>query len=134
MEKYCLHCGAKIGEGEKFCQNCGASVEEVKDEVVSNAQENIQNTTVDNMQNNINNGPAKTNGMAIASFVCSLVGIILFGFIMGILAISLGVSARKRIEVFNNNEKGKGLALAGIIIGIVDIVFTAIGLILKAAL
>ena len=36
MEKYCMHCGGKIEEGEKFCQNCGASTEDAKTEVVNN--------------------------------------------------------------------------------------------------
>lgn len=39
MEKYCMHCGGKIEEGEKFCQNCGASTEDAKTEVVNNVEQ-----------------------------------------------------------------------------------------------
>lgn len=135
MEKYCAHCGGKIEDGEKFCQNCGASVEEAKTGMESNTmQTNYTQTTAvnDNMQNNINAaGKQKTNGMAIASFVCSLVGIIIFGVILGILAISLGATAKKRMQVFN--EGGSGLATAGIVIGIIDIVGAFIATIVKLA-
>lgn len=135
MEKYCMHCGGKIEEGEKFCQNCGASTEDAKTEVVNNLEQNtVQSNTIDNMQNNINaNMPKKTNGLAIASLVCSLVGLIIFGVILGILAISFGVTAKKRMEVFNN-EGGKGLATAGIIIGIIDIPLAILAAIINALL
>lgn len=58
----------------------------------------------------------KTNGLAIASFVMSLVG---FGFIAAIMGhVALG-------QISRQNEAGRGLALAGVIIGWVA---TAIGL------
>ena len=50
----------------------------------------------------------KTNGLAIASLVLSLVG---FGFIAAILGhVALG-------QIKRQNEAGRGLALAGVIIG-----------------
>ena len=57
---------------------------------------------------------AKTNGLAIASLVCS--------FFCGILGIILGIVAIGQIN--KTNEGGKGLAIAGIAIGAVSILFT----------
>jgi hypothetical protein len=57
---------------------------------------------------------AKTNGLAIASLVCS--------FFCGILGIILGIVAIGQIN--KTNEGGKGLAIAGIAIGAVGIVLT----------
>ena len=57
---------------------------------------------------------AKTNGLAIAALVCS--------FFCGILGISLGIVAIGQIN--KTNEGGKGLAIAGIAIGAVSILFT----------
>jgi hypothetical protein len=54
-----------------------------------------------------------TNGWAIASFVCSIVGLF-FGIILSILGIVFG---NKAISTINENEQGKGLAEAGKIIG-----------------
>jgi len=57
---------------------------------------------------------AKTNGLAIAALVCS--------FFCGILGIILGIVAIGQIN--KTNEGGKGLAIAGIAIGAVSILFT----------
>ena len=56
---------------------------------------------------------AKTNGLAIASLVCS--------FFCGILGIILGIVAINQIN--KTNEGGKGLAIAGIVLGAVGILF-----------
>ncbi|MCL1797759.1 MAG: DUF4190 domain-containing protein [Eggerthellaceae bacterium] len=55
------------------------------------------------------------NGMAVASLVCGLVGLFVFGFVLGVLAIILGVLARKRPD-------RKGMATAGIILGAIALV------------
>ncbi len=67
----------------------------------------------------------QTNGLAVASFVCSF-----FFWLYGIgavLAIVFGFVARSQIKRSGGIQKGKGLALAGIIIGIVSLV--AIGVV-----
>jgi hypothetical protein len=71
-------------------------------------------------------GAQRTNGMAIASLVCSLVAI-LFGGIPAILGIIFGFVARSQIRKSNGSQKGDRMALAGIIIGFV---FVALGLLL----
>jgi hypothetical protein len=67
-----------------------------------------------------------TNGMAVASLVCSCVGIIPFLFgITCILGIIFGFVARNQIKRTNGVQQGSGLALAGIIVG-----FSLIGIFL----
>jgi len=59
--------------------------------------------------------PAKrTNGLAIASFICSILGIFVIPCIIGIV---FGFVARSQIRQSNGAQGGEGLALAGIIIG-----------------
>ena len=132
MERTCKFCGKTINEGDKFCQGCGASVEnEVVQQTVNN---NAQTNTSTNPQfNQTNNNAGKTNPSAVGGFVCSLVGLFVAGILLGILAICLGVSAKKHIKIFEN-EKGKGLATAAIVIGIIDIAGAIIMTILNAAL
>lgn len=117
MEKFCKKCGNKLSSECKFCTRCGEST-----------QENITSTTNinSNVQNDYMNSHNGTSPTAIASLVCSLVGLFLWGVILGIVGICLGLSAKNHIKIFKN-EKGEGLATAGIIIGIVDIVFAIIG-------
>lgn len=62
-------------------------------------------------------GP-KTNGMAIASLVSSLVCLCGVGSILGIV---FGFMAKKQIRESNGTQTGGGLATAGIILGIVGI-------------
>lgn len=60
----------------------------------------------------------KNDGFAIASLVCSLVGLCVAGMILGILGIIFGAISIKRINERPYELKGKGMAIAGLIIGI----------------
>ena len=89
-------------------------------------------------QINIGGGPGvpldtrKTSGLAVASFVLSLVGIFCVGFITGTLAVIFGGVAISKISK-NPGLKGNGLAVAGLVIGIVDIIGWVIWLALVAS-
>ena len=72
---------------------------------------------------------AKTNGMAIASLVLGIVSVLtcccFIGIIPGILAVVFGFIARSTIDKSMGAQTGKGMALAGIILGFLSIVLTA---------
>jgi hypothetical protein len=74
-------------------------------------------------------GGASTNGLAIASFVCSIVG---FFFITFIVAIVLGFVARSQIKNSGGRQKGDGFAIAGIIIGFAWVAFYVLLIIVGA--
>jgi len=57
----------------------------------------------------------KTNGMATASLVVSLVSLVVCGGAVGIIGAILGHVAKKQIR--ETGEDGDGMALAGIIVG-----------------
>jgi thiol:disulfide interchange protein len=65
-----------------------------------------------NYQNNVQ----PTNGMAIAGFVLSMIGC---GFPVGLILSSIALGQFKK----DPNQKGKGLAIAGLVIGIISVVF-----------
>jgi Domain of unknown function (DUF4190) len=67
-------------------------------------------------------GVARTEGKAIASLVCGIVGFIILGVVLGVVAIVLGVRARRVIAASAGALKGAGLAMAGIVLGVVDII------------
>jgi len=58
----------------------------------------------------------KTNGLAIASLVCSCGGIFFIGS-PAVLGIIFGFVARSQIRKSQGSQGGDGLALAGIIVG-----------------
>lgn len=69
------------------------------------------------------------NGLAIAAMVIGIVGIFFFSIILGPLAIVLAAFALR-----NGNEKsGRGMAIAGLVLGIIDTVLAVILLILAQA-
>ena len=59
-------------------------------------------------------GPPTTNGLAVASLV---LGVLWLYWIGSVLALVFGYIARAQIRRSHGAEKGKGLALAGIILG-----------------
>jgi hypothetical protein len=68
--------------------------------------------------------PAPANGLAIGSLVSSLVGIpgyfLCFGFVGSILGIVLGIVALNQIG--KSGQTGKGMAVAGIVLGALGLV------------
>ena len=61
-----------------------------------------------------------TSGLAIASLVVAVLGIALFGVITGLVAIALGSIALGSIR--NAQQRGTGLAVCGILLGMADVV------------
>ena len=70
-----------------------------------------------------NGVPVKTHPLAITSFILSLVGLILtmLAWLFGPLAIVFSIIALSKIKRDNTKWKGKRLAIAGLIIGIISI-------------
>lgn len=67
-----------------------------------------------------------TNGKAVASLVFGAVALFVpIPFVLGIIAIVLGNTARREIAA-DPRQEGDGLAIAGIILGWVDVVMSAI--------
>lgn len=115
---FCRNCGSPINPGEAFCSKCGTKVDANTNTVNQNTNVPVQDSKA-----------GKNNSMAIVAFVFSLLGLLVAGLPCGILAVCLGVSARNHIKTFPE-EKGNGFAMAGIIIGIFDIVAVVIQIIL----
>lgn len=70
--------------------------------------------------------PPKTNGKSIAALVLGILAIVLpyIGFVIGILAIIFASISMKEIK--RTQEQGRGMAIAGLVCGIVGTVLYAI--------
>jgi hypothetical protein len=78
--------------------------------------------------------PARaTNGMAVASLVLGLVGLVTFWLLAvpPILAVVFGLVGRSQIKLTGGRQEGDGMAVAGIILGIVGMVIFVIVLIVS---
>ena len=70
--------------------------------------------------------PSKTNGMSVASLVLGLVGIPLcFLFVPSLLAVIFGIVGLNQIKS-NPTQSGRGLAIAGLILGAVMLVLVVL--------
>ena len=110
---FCRICGYELPENAQFCSRCGTHVE--TSEFVPTAEESTPAE------------PAKYSGKAIAGFVIALVGIMISAIPCGIIGIVFSVLGKK--ETVELNKKGKGLAIAGLVISILDIVLGVINVI-----
>ncbi|MGV9453739.1 DUF4190 domain-containing protein [Streptomyces sp. NPDC003635] len=72
---------------------------------------------------------SRTNGLAIASLCCGIVGLFFLNIVLGPLAIVFGAVARRQAAVKN----GAGMAKAGIILGVIDVVLWIVLLIVAAS-
>ena len=129
MGKTCKYCGSTLNDGDNFCQKCGA-VAESEESVKATASTQTNNTIENNVSSAVN--VRKTNGAAIASLVCSLIGIFIMAIPLGTGSICFGAAALKHMKVFPN-EKGKGLAIAGIVIGIIDVVLGFVSIVIRSS-
>ena len=79
-------------------------------------------------------GPAalsRTNGLAVASLVCSLCAIVFFG-LPAIVGVVLGFVSRSQLRGPRRVERGDGMALAGIIVGFCVLAFWTLVLTIPA--
>ena len=68
---------------------------------------------------------APTNGLAVASLVCGLVGLFLVPVLAPLLAVIFGHIARGQIR--NSGAQGGGMAVAGLVMGYIGLAFALIG-------
>ncbi|MFE9775247.1 DUF4190 domain-containing protein [Streptomyces sp. NPDC005931] len=72
---------------------------------------------------------SRTNGLAIASLCCGIIGLLFASVILGPVAIVLGFVGLRQAPA----KGGAGMAKAGIVLGIVDLVLFAVMLAVSAA-
>lgn len=96
---YCTKCGSPVSEGEKFCPSCGNAVKSG-----SSFEEGISS---------VGNYLKQTNTMVVLGFIVSCIAICLP--ILGAGGLILSAIGYKQIA--GTNQKGKNLAIAGMVIG-----------------
>lgn len=105
---YCPHCNEIISREDEVCVHCRKV------------------TTPDGQYH----GPKRNAPDAVASMVWGIVGLFFCGLILGIVAISKSNSAKKAIEA-DPCLSGGGYATAGMVLGIIDLVFWGLWMIMR---
>jgi type IV pilus assembly protein PilA len=106
---FCSACGNNVGVGEKFCSVCGKELSAPAPAPGTTPQAGMaapgfSPTTM----------PAETSGKAIASLIC---GLFIFAFPLSILAIIFGHLSLSEIRKSGGRLQGRGLAIAGLVLG-----------------
>jgi type IV pilus assembly protein PilA len=114
----CPACGNPLAAGEQFCRVCGHATSAPAVSTPAGTTPAV-----------VTGAPAKTSGKAIASFIC---GIFVFCFPASILAIIFGLLSLSDIRKSADRLKGKGLAIAGLVLGGLGILFIPVVLIIAA--
>lgn len=127
----CNNCGSELPEGARICPTCGHPVGPSSKDRPPNVPagpESFQQAPAlgPNEFAQPAYGSKRTDGMAIASMVCGILGVIFFpvglSVVLSIVAIVLGKQSRDRIEASDGALNGLQFAKAGFILGIVGVV------------
>ncbi|MBA7578872.1 hypothetical protein ES708_20738 [subsurface metagenome] len=115
---FCSKCGEKNPDDGKFCSKCGEALVATKAPKAPAAAPAPAKRAA---------AGEKTSGFAIAALVMGIVGVIFFGP-LAILAIIFGAIGISQIGK-DPSLKGRGMAVAGLVLGIIAGAFWIIGLI-----
>ena len=111
---YCEKCGVLLDENN-ICPNCNTQTAETEADKAVTTDNNEQTTA------------KKYSGKSITGFVLSLVGILIAAIPCGIIGLVFSALGMKDIET--HEYKGKGLAISGLVISIIDIVLGIIAIV-----
>lgn len=97
--KYCTHCGAELLDEAVICPKCGC--------------------WVNSASKPSGQSKAKTNACAIVGFILSMVSILFVTSFWNLMALAglivSGVGLRQLVK--NDEQKGKGFAISGVVVG-----------------
>jgi hypothetical protein len=110
---YCRNCGSQMDERAAFCSNCGCAVN----------TNNYSSPLTDNQFNPYNVNAPVNNGLATASMVLGILGVIfwavpIIGLAINIVGLVLAAKSRK----ISNSGKGT----AGLVLTIIGLSLTVI--------
>jgi hypothetical protein len=75
----------------------------------------------------------QTNKKAIWALVLGILSLVCCGLFAGIPAIILGQMAKSEIDTSGGLQSGRGMAVAGFVLGIIGVVWTVVALIVEVS-
>lgn len=109
---YCKYCGRKNDSDAVFCSHCGRSFKSPSGVQAAKAPVKKDSGDVQPVKVVVEQAAStkKTNGFAIAGFVCSLVA----SWILGLIFSCIGLAKKDKYN------RANGLAVAGLVISLVS--------------
>jgi hypothetical protein len=110
---FCTACGARLSPGQQYCGACGAPVAGVVPEPLAT----LPPTAV------------RTSSKAVTALVLGIAGVFVVPLVCSILAIVLGLQAKREIEA-DPHLGGEGMATAGTVLGVIGLCLFAVAVLL----
>ena len=111
---FCSHCGKEIPDSARFCPECSAEVS--------------ASQTPAPAENPVHATQPKQNTLCLIGFVIALISLLLnFWGIVGIAATIISVLGLQQAK--SSGQKGAGIAITGICIGVFSILYGVIAII-----
>src|SRR5262245_43562931 len=121
---HCSRCGATLAQGAKFCPACGSPAAQVSAAALPGYE--APNAPLYSAPVRDETVPKVTNGLAVAALV---LGILWLYWIGSILAVIFGHVAKGQIERAGGAQTGRGMAIAGLVLGWVGVGVMLLGLV-----
>jgi len=127
---FCVKCGASNPEGSKFCAKCGASISAgAASQADASAPAPTPAQSSMPLQPPAYAVPVESSGKALGSLIC---GILFFFFPAAVVAVVLGHLALSDINKAAGRLTGRGMAVAGLVLGYSGVLFIPFILIIAA--
>lgn len=114
---YCRYCGKEVGDAA-WCPYCGAKQQPdnaQQQQTENNTSSNYESQNAWGEQINLSTPAPRTNGFAVAGLILAF-----FSPLLGLIFSCIGLSKAREYG------SGKGLAIAGIVVSILSIIFSII--------
>lgn len=121
---FCSNCGGRYAPGTAICSACGSPT--LQPPIATKPRDLVVDPEGVPVAR-------QTEPLAVASLACGIISFFLIPFLGGVMAVILGHLARGSIRRSSGTREGSGVALAGLILGYLNVALILLVVLLVVA-